>query len=230
MKKKIKSKSKDVIKDIVLPTATAGISAIDPLIGVGVTAGVGVFNVWDKWREKRILEVEQKVGRKRISELIRRDDKTRDILHKAIVNLLDEQSEQKRQLFYNYLKQVHKNVYPAFDYHSKLIATLNSITFDQMDILVIFENNYQNVISQNVRRQKPEERHGAAQEGLSISELLEPGYFKKYSETVLEHSLDRLANYELVYARYGRMDGTYFGPLTQFGEVFLEFIKSKRKA
>lgn len=233
MKNKKTNKTKDVIKELGLPVAGSAISIFNPFIGVGVVATSGVWTLVNKWRNERVKEVKKSVGSKRLLEIIQRDDRSKDILHKILFNILQEESKRKRELYYNYISQLHKNINPSFDYHSKIILTINSITFDELDSLVWLADKYDSILRQTVKKQKKENPgtkvNAGKDRGLSVRDISDSGYFrKKDSHNIwLEDRLVRLGNYGLVAVKNGRFGGTFFGPISDFGEIFLQFIKEK---
>ncbi|HUW21138.1 MAG TPA: hypothetical protein VMW41_00545 [Candidatus Bathyarchaeia archaeon] len=228
-----KDKAKDVVKELGLPVAGAVISVFSPFVGIGTAAASGIWSLVDKWRGDRIKEVKNEVGAKKLLELIQRDDKAKDILHKILLNVLQEESRRKRRLYYNYISQLHKDIYPSFDYHSKIILTINSITFDELHRLAWLNEKYDGILRATLKRQKKENPEAKinvdGSRGISIRDVKEAGYLQKREDEIdLEDKLARLGNYGLISVKNGRYGGTFFGPLTEFGEKFLEFIKKDR--
>lgn len=231
MKKQNVTGAKDIIKEVGLPVTGAVVSIFAPFVGIPIAGVSGIWSLIDKWRERRISEVKRYVGDKKILDLIKRDDKARDVIHKILLNVLQEESKRKRQLYYNYISRLHKNIHPLFNYHSKIILTINSITFDELHTLVRFNEWYDETLKIIVGKQKKENPNAkiitSRSRGISIRDLKEAGCFQKDKEVKLEGELVRVGNYGLISVKNGRYGGTFFGPLTDFGEKFLEFVKKE---
>lgn len=215
-----------ISEDMAIPTTLAVVAAIDPTLGVIATATAGTLTVIDKWKEKRVKEIDKNVGFIILRDLLEKDDKSRDILHRVLRNVFDEQSERKRMLYYQYLKNIHADVLPDFDYHSKIVETINEITFEEIDILRDFSNAYPTIAKyiaeKDANKQEPD---FYVFQGANLDQIRYPDLLGKYSDFQLENKLTVLSNkYDLLVARYGRYDGTMFGPLTDFGKAFLDFI------
>ena len=212
------------IEDIAIPSITSLVAISNPYIGVVALFIFGSLKVIRKWQNDRVVEVLKAVGEERLMELLNGDDKSRDILHRVLLNILDEQSIAKRQLFYEYLIKVHNNVRPSFDYHTKIILTINSITFEELETLLKLNNGYKEVLliaSKQKDAGNPEtftKERGVSVTEIKISQIL------RIEELKLETAMENLSSYGLIYTRPGRFNGTFYLPLTEFGEVFLEFI------
>lgn len=222
------NKTKIVLKDVGLPVAGAAVSIFAPFIGVPLAGAAGVWSLIDKWREDRISEVKKSVGENDILDLIKQDDKTRDILNKILFSIFQESSAEKRELYYSYIKQLHKGLHPDFDYHSKSILTINLITFEEIKALVEFVNRYEEILKVAIEKSKIENPKGKANEtenrGVNLSEIMRIQPFSTENENKLEDEFVNLGNYGLISIKSGRMDGTFYGPITEFGKIFLDFI------
>lgn len=221
-------KTKTAIKEVGLPVAGAVVSIFTPFIGVPLAGAAGIWSLIDKWREDRIDEVKRSVGEKEILDLIKQDDKTRDILNRILFSVFQESSVKKRQLYYSYIKQLHNGLHPDYDYHSKVILTINLVTFDEIKTLVEFAKKYPEILKVAFEKSKGENPKGEVNEsenrGVNLSEIILVKPFSTENENKLEDELVNFGNYGLLSVKSGRMDGTLYGPITEFGKIFLDFI------
>lgn len=221
-------KTKIAIKEVGLPVAGVAVSIFAPFIGLPLAGAAGVWSLIDKWREDRIDEVKRFVGDNEILGLIKQDDKTRDILNRILFNVFQESSAEKRTLYYSYIKQLHKGLHPDFDYHSKVILTINLITFEEIKTLVEFAKRYLEILKAAIEKSKRENPKAKAAEsknrGVNLSEIILIKPFTSESENKLEDEFVNLGNYGLISVKSGRMNGTFYGPITEFGKIFLDFI------
>lgn len=213
-------KLKIITQDISIPTIIAVASIKDPKLAVFFTFLSGVITTVSEWKKKRAEEVINNVGIERIIRLIQRDDKTRDILHKILENVMDESSKKKRKLFYNYIHKLDNNIHKDFDYHSKLIAVVNEITFNELDMLLTFSNIFLEVLK-IIRRKDIKSK---IPKGVNVADIFKHKYFTYMSPRLLDSFLLRLSSYDLIYAEFGLYDGTAYGPVTYFGKIFIDFI------
>jgi len=225
-------KTKIALKEVGLPVAGAVVSIFAPFVGIPLAGASGIWSLVDKWRDNRIKEIKQSVGENKILDLIKQDDKTRDILNKILFNVFQESSVEKRKLYYSYIKKLHEGLYPDFDYHSKIILTINLITFEEIRILVEFNNNYLKILKTAIEKSKTENPKGKTDEsnnrGTNLSEIRLVKPFSLENENKLEDEFVNLGNYGLISVKSGRMDGTFYGPVTEFGKIFLDFILDKQ--
>ncbi|EKD99374.1 MAG: hypothetical protein ACD_22C00278G0002 [uncultured bacterium] len=224
----------DLAKQVVIPVAGATVAAFYPIVGIGLTAMQGSFSVLDKWKEDRLNEIKQNVGKKTLVEIINTSDKLRDIWSKIAFNLFQESSVKKRKLYYSYLRQLHAGVNPAFDYHSKIILTINLITFSEIETLIMLQHLYPEIILAAVKKSKQDNPKGeedkSKNRGVNLSEIMLITPFSKYERLELEGHLVSLGNYGLVSEKQGRYDGTFYGPITSFGKIFIDFIHEGMKS
>lgn len=226
-------KTKIAIKDVGFPIAGAIVSIFAPFVGVPLAGASGVWTLIDKWREDRINEVKKSVGDNKILGLIKRDDKSRDILNKILFNVLQESSVEKRKLYYSYIKQLHKGLHPSFDYHSKAILTINLITFEEIWMLVEFSHRYQEILKAAIEKSKKDNPQGQVSaledRGVNPEEIMLVSPFSKMSRSIIEDAFVNLGGYSLISVKHGRWNGTFYGPITEFGKVFLDFISEKKQ-
>lgn len=213
-------KVEDITRDIVIPVALNTISAINPIVGILATFLYGGASVLAKWRVNRMQEISEIVGAEQLMDLLKRDDKTRDILHRILENVMDESSEAKRRLFYAYIQNLSIGTKDQFDDHTKLITVLNSITLEELNTLVLFANSHEDIRKQRLNGSNLP----INLKGINVSEMLKHPTFSGQNGDILESNLDQLSNYGLIYAYYGRMDGNFYGPLKDFGMKFIEYI------
>lgn len=216
----MKPKTEIVVTEIVAPTALSAISVVNPAIGLVATFLYGATRTIAKWKSDRISEANERVGINKIVELINRDDKTRDILHRILENVIDESSEEKREVFYTYIKNLDKNNDVNFDYHSKIIATINAITLEELEALFMFSRHFREIEVLNNKQ----DINTKLPSGLNISQIVKHRSYEEVGHEYLENVFNTLANYGLIYATFGRYDGTMFGPVTYFGKKFMEYI------
>ena len=227
---KIIKGGKDVVKELGIPVASAGFSVfnINPLAGVALAGISGIWSLMDKWSKNRAKELKIAIGDKKILDLIKRDDKTRDVIVKILFNIFQECSEDKRKLYYKYINQLHKNVHPSFDYHSKVIFIINLITFEEIQTLIKFKDNYNYIlgkITEMAKQKNPQAKVNETEtRGANLSEIEVVEYFSKQNRDNLEDWFVNLGNYGLLSVKNGRYGGTYLGPITEFGKTFLDFI------
>lgn len=216
-------KTRDIANEILTPSAIALISITQPYIGVLATFIYGAAKVIQKWKYDRMEEVYRNVGGKKLLDLINKDDKMRDILHKILQNVMDESSEQKRKFFYSYIHNLTKDLHSEFDYHTKLISVLNQITLDEFDILVIFANHFDEMLKLNGRS----DNNAKIPNGLNVGQIMKYKGFDQMDPGLLDNFLTTLSAYGLLYSGFGALGGTTFGPTTYFGRVFIDFIESE---
>ena len=231
MKKgQIKKDLVPILKDLALPVVASGISlvpGVGPIIGIGITAAGGGWTVINEYRERRAREIIKSVGKEKLINLLNGDEKTKDILHKVLTNVFDESSLKRRELYYQYLKNVSNNIHPDFDYHTKLISVLNMITFEEINTLEIFSQKYGDILKYTGEKENKETPIMFHDErGVNVAECRDSSCFGNINEKILEKNLDKIGNNDLIFIGYGRMDGTFYGPLTDFGQIFLDFIKN----
>lgn len=127
-----------VVKDGGLPVAIAVISLFSPILGIAGIAGKAIWDILKKHQQDRIIESNKNVGTDVLINLFE-SERSRDVLHRVLRNIMDESSLEKRKLFYNYLKNLDKrsDLQKENDrlYHSKIISVINQITFEELDML-----------------------------------------------------------------------------------------------
>lgn len=221
-------KTKITLKEVGLPVTGAIVSIFAPFVGVSLAGASGIWSLLDIWREGRANEVKKYVGDEKILDLIKRDDKSRDILYKILFNVLQESSLEKRQLFYSYINQLHKGIHPDFDYHSKTILVINLITFEEIKTLIEFVNKYKEILKAAIEKSKQENPKGKADEsedrGANPGEISLVQPFSTMNKNLLEDTFVNLGSYSLLSVKHGRWGGSFYGPITEFGKVFLDFV------
>lgn len=214
-------------EEVLAPIGIAVISIASPGLAAIATFVYGSTKVF-KWRRDRIREIASEVGVQNILDLINKDDKSRDVLHKILLSVMDEHSKRKRKLFYEYIKKLHKGIHASFDYHTKIILTINSITFEELHTLVNFSRHYSAIVKKTIARQKKESSSAKVARsenlGIPLRDITASNVFRSEDQGVLEGRFMALVSYNLISISTGRYGGTFFGPITDFGKVFLEFI------
>ncbi len=204
-----------------------------PLLGVTLggptaiasVAVAGGLSLIIDWRTRVAKEIVDDVGARKIAEIIERDDKSRAVFHRIIVNYLDEESEKKREKYRSYLKNLATNIHPEFDNHSRLVSKLNDISLDELHVLDVFQTKYLDIlVSAENQKQTVQEKYPEGR-GAEPGEILRTGFFTFIPELELEDALIYLSSNGLISSKPGRMNGTFYLP-NQFGKVFMEFLKS----
>ncbi|MFA5532157.1 MAG: hypothetical protein WDA13_00970 [Candidatus Shapirobacteria bacterium] len=213
---------KDVTTEVAGPTVLSAISIINPSVGLVATFLYGTVRTIIKWKSDRIEEINSNIGIKKIEKLINRDEKTRDILHRILEKVIDESSEEKRKIFYAYIHNLDKINDTDFDYHTKLISTVEVITFDELSFFYSFSRDFREMELLNDKK----DIDSKVPNGLSVSQIMKHKHYDHASKDLIEYSLNSLANYGLIYASFGRYGGTFFGPVTYFGKKFIEYLES----
>lgn len=209
-------------QNLAVPTIIAVTSIQNPYLAVLMTFFYGLAATINIWQQKRGQEVLDNVGAQRIVNLIQRDDKTRDTLHRIMTNVVNEPSDRKRKLFYNYIKNFEKDVHPEFDYHTKLIVTLNSMTFEELDVLIALNSSLDEI---KQKSGQTDQTYGLPN-GVSVSTLKNHQAFANMNERTFEALLVTLGNYNTILVGFGTLGGTTFGPVTEFGKIFLDYVSS----
>jgi hypothetical protein len=213
----------DAITEIAAPTALATVSIVNPIVGIIATFLYGTVKSIVRWKSERIGEITKNVGATKLIKLINKDDKTRDILHKILENVIDESSSKKRKMFYVYIKNLDKVNNTNFDYHTKLISVLNAITFNELDMLWSFSKDFKEIEILNNKK----DINSKIPSGVNVSQIMKHKHYDQISPEYLEYTLTSLSNYGLIYTAFGRFDGTMFGPVTYFGREFMNYINTK---
>lgn len=217
----------DLADEVTTPITIAAITAINSELAILAVFVFGALKVIRKWQYRRIKEAADYVGYKRIMDLMNRDDKSRDILHKILNNILDESSERKRIVFYNYLMNLHSGIHNEFDYHTKLIITINMVTFEEIQILNCLAINYKEILKYaSEQKDAGNPKSFVLDRGVSVHEILGSNIIR-IDRKDLDTALENISSYGLIHKGPGRMSGTFYFPLTDFGVIFLEFITFK---
>ena len=114
-----------------------------------------------------------------------------------------------------------------FNYHTKIVLMINSITFEELELLVLFRDNYLELLKKVKEKESSHvsNEDGLRERGITLLEVQKIELFKNISE--LESLTVSLGSYGLISTKPGRMNGTLYGPLTKFGKMFLDFVLKK---
>src|SRR5260221_879167 len=134
---------------------------------------------------------------------------------------MNESSVEKRKFLYNYIHRLDGNIHSNFDDHTKLNTTIGTITIKDFDVLIELAK-LPTDISYII---------GGAIGKAEILPLMKdplhqsiPLYFTGYNQRSLTNLLVRLGNLDLIYIEFGKSEGTLFGPITEFGRIFLDLV------
>ena len=211
-----------------VPASLGVIGILHPLLGVGAVGVYGVAKTLKSWSENRLKEIDLELGETTIQNLITKDERNIDILRNVLFKVLEESSKEKRRFYYQYLKKLDKGIHEEVDYHSKIIFTIQQVTPEEIQILQIFAENYEEMLrAAESKADRNESKPFSPFRGLTGTELQLTEVLTFVSEVELEEVLNHLSSMDLVVMQTGRMNGTFYRPNKRFGEVFLDFIKEK---
>lgn len=220
------SKLEDVFENVAIPTALSAVSINSPTALIIFTFIFGTAITIRKWQLNRIKEINKYVSVRNLLNLINNNDKTRDVLHKIIINILDEQSFLKRKLYYEYINNLSNGLYPDYNDHTKLIFTINIISIEEIHLLSTLNNIYNKlIIYANQNKDQNEKFVYDHNSGITITDIIGSNMFRNtINDLDLENSIGHLGSFDLIYIRPGRMNGTFYMPITKFGKIFLDFL------
>lgn len=195
-------------------------------VGIASVTVAGGLSLIIDWRARVAKEIVDDVGARKIAEIIERDDKSRAVFHRILVNYLDEESEKKREKYRNYLKNLAINVHPEFDNHSRLVSKINDISLEELHVLDVFQTRYLDIlVSAESQKETVQEKYPEGR-GVEPGEIIRTGFFTFIPELELEDAFVYLSSNGLISSKPGRMDGTFYLP-NEFGKVFMEFLKGR---
>lgn len=171
--------------------------------------GVALVSAWGAFGQERINELVRyvEIHKGEFLDEIVSSEKFKSLFLSIIDRHTRESFEEKRKLFRSYLLNVGKGVGSDFDYHTKVLFALDQITLNELRILKWFEKN-----------KSPE---------LINLEKFQAGFQDETLKTLAnqELSLHALDTYGLLFEDNGRYDGPFYS-ITQFGELFLQFVET----
>ncbi|EKD94410.1 MAG: hypothetical protein ACD_26C00064G0001 [uncultured bacterium] len=103
------------------------------------------------------------------------------------------------------------------------------ITFEEIKILEGFFVNYKKILDfagkKEAGKNNSQPYKYKVDRGVNVVEIVESKYIVVNDDNrLLDNTLVRLNSYGLLDAKFGAMGGTYYGPITQFGLIFIDFI------
>ncbi len=202
-----------------------------------LTAG-GMINAWGDFGQSRVNELISFISQHKdefILEVVE-SEKFKAVFLVVLELHMKETSERRRNLLKNYLLNVGRDVHPEFDEHTKIISTMNIISFQEIEVLQIFNSG--GVIENYKRSHQGTENMAFSYGGIASAvwdvtpndhplRILFPmqGPRDKMNQILLS-----LGNKDLLYTmnadNFGSGEEVKVRNITEFGKKFLDFISA----
>jgi hypothetical protein len=159
-------------------------------------------------------------------------DKEKAIATAVTWDAMIEPEKKKREMLYSYLNGIINGIHPEFNDHTKLRNAIRDITLEEFDLLILFKDNYKKILKKAGELKNPTTPilYYTKDRGVAINEIHATDAFKDIPERKLEKLATRLGtNFDLIDIGFGRMNGTFYGPLSEFGQIFLDYISQTRR-
>jgi hypothetical protein len=120
-----------------LASIAPAVLSLPPAWQVAFLTGSALIQTWGAWGQARVNEIveELKKDNETFDLKVLGSDEFKTVLLNVIEAHMKEAVAEKRRLYRNYLVNVAKGAPIEVDHHSKLLAVLNLITFDEIDAL-----------------------------------------------------------------------------------------------
>jgi hypothetical protein len=219
-------------------TLVAGATALQlatPAQVVLLTGVLGVVSIFRDLAFKRTSEFFQQFidNKKDILQEITNSEEFQAIFLELLNEHVTESNEIKRKLIRNYILNIAKGVEPNFNEHSRVINILNTISFEEIDMLKLWDED--GVVDRWAKEEPNSSRDTFAQDVHNL-EYISRGkntgqiIFNRQNQEKNNRLLISLGNKDLLYV----LSADNFGSgveakakcLTEFGKTFLAFIKS----
>jgi len=241
MKQEISKKS---AKELIVKNSSIFALTIIPLIAsnqfwaIPLALSIGLINTWGDWGSARAKELTDYIIEHKDEFLadVVESDKFKSIFLNIMERHMKEVEEKKRKMFRDYLRNVGKGIHPKFNYHSKLMNILDQITFEELDVINIWNGKLQQkLVEKNKTIGYSLENVDEKIEEIGLNEHQVMFAFEndkiKPSENELVFILKALGNYGLL--NTAENNGAAVGSgsdgirvkITVFGKIFLDFIK-----
>lgn len=202
-----------------------------------LTAGA-MINAWGAFGQNRVNELVDFIteNKEEFMADVLGSDKFKAVFLTVLELHMKETNEKRRQLLRNYLLNVGRNYSPEFDDHTKLIYTINTISFDELGVLQLWESGG---VLEEWRRKRNVQNMALTVSAIqgALTDLLprdDPriGMFPfgwegrdKNNQILLS-----LGHKDLLYVlsenNFGSGEEVRARNITSFGEKFLNFIKN----
>jgi hypothetical protein len=231
MKDSIKTKDAITVLSKQLPpvlyASISGLITVNPVWSVLFITAIGLINTWSDFGQSRINElvIEIEKHKNEFDTEILNSDKFKSIFLNVIEAHIKETMTDKRKLYRNYLINVGKGIKNDFEYHSKLLTTLNLITFEEIQTLEEIHLAYAR-LNEDYKKLNPGQLAKPTVEEIN-NQLLRMG--RNNSLKFLHLNMRLLQTYNLILTEDASYSGSgaasiRFEIVTEFGETFLEFI------
>ncbi len=189
--------------------------------------GSALIQTWGAWGQSRINEIVKDLKKHdgKFNEEVLQSDEFKTVLLNVIEVHMKEAAIEKRRLYRNYMINVAMGVSMKLDYHSKLFAILNLITFDESYTLKQITGVFnQTSFSKGL---PISERHVLTTENILRS--LGKSFPDQKQMQLLNQNMRALGSYNLIFTG-NSTEMTTGAPtsslqaITEFGQKFLEFI------
>lgn len=196
----------------------------------------GMINAWGDFGQSRVNELATFISEHReefLSEALE-SDKFKAVFLSVLELHMKETSERRRQLLKSYLLNVGKNIHSDFDEHTKVISTMNVISFQELETLLLFRSG--GIIEQWKRSRVGAENMsfsygsiaGAIWETTSNNDPLRILFPMQGPRDKMNQVLLSLGNKDLLYTmnadNFGSGEEVKVRNITEFGKKFLDFI------
>ena len=107
---------------------------------------------------------------------------------------------------------------------------MSVINFWEIDLLVDLSDHYYEILDPIFRAEAKKDSKKVFEKrsrGLFIKEITESKLMESFDSVSLIEGLSMLSSYGLVRENQGLMNGTSYGPVTNFGRVFIDFVREE---
>ena len=216
-----------------LASLVPAVLSLPPAWQAAFLTGSALIQTWGAWGQSRVNEIVEELKKHdgKFDEKVLQSDEFKTVLLNVIEVHMKEAAVEKRRLYRNYMINVAMGLPMKIDYHSKLFAILNLITFDEIhtleQIVGVFDQT-------NFPEQLPSsERHVLTSENIFRS----LGNTSPSPEQVqqLGQNMRALQSYNLIFTGDARETTTgavtpSLQVVTEFGREFLKFISEHTEA
>lgn len=198
-----------------------------------VALGQSILSYYGEYANRKTIDLLQefKKNKDKINQEIVQSDKFKASFIKIVSDNITESNEEKRQLLKNYILNFACGVEPDFNEHSRIINVLNTISLYEIEMLKLWDDG--EIIEDWYKNNSPSSRVAldiAHIEGIVINSpykyRLEWGRQnqERNNQTLLSLGYTGLL-WVLGETNFGGGQEATVKDLTEFGKIFLKFIK-----